>query len=74
MYLPIFFAGLVFSSFLGERGSIPSAMASNLLGALFGGLMEYNALFLGYKSLYFLAMAMYLVAALFILRSRGTPA
>jgi spermidine synthase len=72
--LPIFFAGLVFSSFLAERGSIPSAMASNLLGALLGGLLEYNALFLGYKSLYFLALGIYLVAALFILRSRDSAA
>jgi SAM-dependent methyltransferase len=57
--LPLFFSGLVFSSELKSASSIASAMGSNLIGAMVGGCLEYNSMYFGYRSLYFLALAIY---------------
>ncbi len=65
---PIFFSGIVFSSLLKKHDDIASAMFMNLLGAILGGLLEYGATFLGYRALYLLAIAIYLVAMLFTLK------
>jgi spermidine synthase len=59
---PIFFSGIVFSTLLGARGEISSIMAINLLGAMFGGLLEYNSMYLGFRALYLLAMVLYSLA------------
>jgi hypothetical protein len=37
-------------------------MAANLLGAMAGGLLEYNSMYFGFRFLYLLAMALYAVA------------
>jgi hypothetical protein len=37
-------------------------MAMNLLGAICGGLLEYNSMYFGFQSLYVLAMGCYLLA------------
>ena len=37
-------------------------MALNLLGAMFGGVLEYNAMYFGFQFLYWLAMGLYLSA------------
>jgi SAM-dependent methyltransferase len=60
--LPLFFAGVAFSTEL--RGPRRSAWrsSSNLLGAMLGGCLEYNAMYFGYRSLYVLAMAVYAMA------------
>jgi hypothetical protein len=60
--LPLFFAGLVFSSELKRVTSIGAAMGSNLLGAMLGGCLEYNSMYFGYRSLYYLALAIYALA------------
>lgn len=73
LVLPLLFSGLLFSGILAGRGTVQAAMSSNLLGALVGGLLEYNALYLGYGSLYVLAAGMYLVAGLLVMR-RGSRA
>ncbi len=70
---PVLFAGLVFSGTLSERGTVRTALASNLLGALLGGLLEYNAMFFGYRSLYLLAIVMYLLALSSVLRTSPQP-
>jgi spermidine synthase len=59
---PIFFSGMVFSTLLASRKGISAIMAVNLVGAMLGGLMEYNAMYFGFRSLYLLAMAFYLLA------------
>src|SRR4051812_15935293 len=43
--LPLFFAGLAFSAELKRSGSVAAALSSNLLGAMLGGCLEYNALY-----------------------------
>ena len=44
---PMFFSGVVFSTLLSSRGRISTIMALNLLGAMFGGLLEYNSMYFG---------------------------
>ena len=60
--LPIFFAGMVFSGSLQHVQNIETAMASNLLGAIVGGFLEYLSLALGIGSLAWLAFLLYATA------------
>jgi hypothetical protein len=65
---PMFFSGIVFSSLLGQSEEISGAMAVNLMGAMTGGILEYNSMYFGFGFLYLLAMALYALAmvAIFI--------
>jgi len=63
--IPIFFSGLAFSKQLSMEKSVSIALSSNILGAIFGGLLEYNSMYFGFRSLYLLGFAMYLLAFLF---------
>ncbi len=61
-FVPIFLANVVFShSFKGSEAA-DNAFASNLLGAMTGGLLEYLALQTGYAALLPIALAAYLLA------------
>jgi hypothetical protein len=40
--LPIFFVGMVFSTSLRSVTEVEAAMASNLVGAILGGVLEYR--------------------------------
>lgn len=68
--LPLFFSGLAFSSELVRAPSIHAALSANLLGAMLGGFIEYNAMYFGYRSLYFVALAVYAAAWFASSRSR----
>jgi len=64
--LPLFFSGIVFSTLIGRSEvNISTALAYNLMGALFGGLMEYNSMYFGFAFLYLLAMGFYFLAWMF---------
>lgn len=56
---PVFFSGIVFSSLLSRDSRISSVMAVNLMGAMCGGILEYNSMYFGFHFLYLLAMALY---------------
>tara|TARA_B100001971_G_scaffold134787_1_gene124528 strand:+ start:4243 stop:4494 length:252 start_codon:yes stop_codon:yes gene_type:complete len=61
--LPLLFSGLAFSSELNARGvSAGAALGPNLLGAMVGGFLEYNSMYLGYRSLYGLALVLFALA------------
>jgi spermidine synthase len=62
--LPLFFAGLIFSSELARGGAIGPALAANLFGAMLGGFLEYNSMYWGFSSLYPFGMALYGLAFL----------
>lgn len=62
--LPIFFAGMVFSGTLKQTQSVDTAMASNLLGAILGGFVEYLTLLVGIGSLAWVAFLFYALALL----------
>ena len=60
--LPLLFSGIVFSTLLSSKGQISGMMAMNLLGAVCGGLLEYNSMYFGFQFLYLVAMVCYLLA------------
>lgn len=60
--LPVLFSGIVFSTLLSTRSYISSVMAINLLGAIVGGLLEYNSMYFGFQALYLMAVICYLLA------------
>jgi hypothetical protein len=71
---PVFFSGLVFSTLIARVDNVSSALGSNILGALCGGLLEYNSMYFGFQFLYVLAIVLYALALLTsvgIRRSRG---
>ncbi len=57
---PMLFSGIVFSTLLAARprDAIARVMAANLVGAMCGGLLEYNSMYFGFRFLYLLAMAL----------------
>jgi hypothetical protein len=57
--LPLFFAGLIFSSELARGGEIGGALSANLFGAMLGGFLEYNSMYWGFSSLYPLGIGLY---------------
>ena len=71
--LPLFFAGVAFSTELARSTSVGVALSSNLLGAMLGGCLEYNAMYFGYRSLYVVAMAVYAMALLTSLAFPARP-
>ena len=74
--LPIFFAGLVFSSTF-KRTAYPSAVfGANLVGAMVGGFAEYLSMAIGSRSLVVVVIIAYLVslAAVSIAKSRAVLA
>lgn len=60
--LPLLFSGIVFSTLLSSKGQISGMIAMNLLGAMCGGLLEYNSMYFGFRFLYLMAMGCYLLA------------
>jgi len=62
--LPVLFSGLAFSRELIKSGSTANTLSCNILGALVGGLLEYNSMYFGFKFLYLLAFVAYLMAYL----------
>jgi hypothetical protein len=59
---PVFFSGLAFSKELISYGSTANALSCNILGAIVGGLLEYNSMYFGFKFLYLLAILFYFFA------------
>jgi SAM-dependent methyltransferase len=60
--LPLLFSGIVFSTLLSVERHISGIMAMNLMGAIVGGLLEYNSMYLGFQALYLMAMGCYVLA------------
>lgn len=71
--VPMFFSGIVFSTLLARTHDISGVMAVNLLGAMTGGILEYNSMYFGFRFLYLLALAMYLLALVSSLPGKRLP-
>lgn len=69
-FAPVFFANLVFSYSFRDTRTADMAFASNLLGAMVGGALEYLALITGYQLLLVVVAALYGLAWLFANRFR----
>ncbi|MEK6220800.1 MAG: spermidine synthase, partial [Chloroflexota bacterium] len=66
--LPMFFAGVIFAITFSQADSIESALGSNLVGAVLGGMFEYSSLALGIRSLYIFALVFYALSAFTLFR------
>jgi len=59
---PLFFSGLMFSSLLRRSPDLSGAMGQNVLGAMLGGVLEYNSMYFGFAALYLVAILLYAAA------------
>lgn len=72
-FLPVFLANLVFAgSFKGTGPTADVAFASNLIGIMVGGMLEYASLLVGYQNLLLIVIGFYLLSAI-LMRRRGEP-
>jgi hypothetical protein len=69
-FAPVFFANLVFSFSFRDTKTADMAFASNLLGAMVGGAIEYVALITGYQALVLIVGALYVGAYVLATRVR----
>jgi SAM-dependent methyltransferase len=69
-FAPVFVANLVFTYSFRDTRTADMAFASNLLGAMVGGAMEYVALLTGYRALLLAVAGLYAIAWLFANRWR----
>jgi len=61
--LPLFFAGIIFAVAFRGTKSIETALGSNMVGAVLGGLCEYASLVLGIRILILIAFGFYALSA-----------
>jgi SAM-dependent methyltransferase len=61
-FAPVFFANLVFTHSFRDTASADMAFASNLLGAMVGGVLEYVALLTGFRTLLVVVGLLYVAA------------
>ncbi|MFN2508234.1 MAG: spermidine synthase [Chthoniobacterales bacterium] len=59
---PVFLANVIFSNSFRDTELADVAFASNLLGIMLGGMLEYLSMFFGYHALLWLVIAFYAVA------------
>jgi len=59
MGAPIFFAAFIFARSFKQAANPELAFASNLVGAVVGGLIEYSSLVVGFRNLLLIALALY---------------
>lgn len=64
-FAPVFLANLVFAERFRDVSSSTVAFATNLLGAMFGGVLEYSSLILGYRNLLVVVALIYGLAFFF---------
>ena len=69
-FAPVFFANLVFAESFRDTAAADMAFASNLLGAMVGGALEYVALVTGFRALLVIVAVLYVVAWLLAHRFR----
>lgn len=62
LFLPIFFSGIIFATSFNKTHNPAEALGSNLIGAMFGGCLEYVSLKFGYSSLFVVLLIAYLIS------------
>ena len=67
---PLFIAALIFAKAFAQVKSASAGLASNLFGALVGGLLEYLDMWTGLSSLNLVALVLYVLSFWFLLRSQ----
>jgi SAM-dependent methyltransferase len=67
---PVFFAALLFSRSFGRAKDVGAALGANLVGAVLGGALEFSSTVVGLRALYLLALLVYGLSALALVRER----
>jgi hypothetical protein len=62
MFAPVFLANVIFSHAFRDTETADIAFASNLLGIMTGGMLEYLSMLFGYHALLWLVIAFYALA------------
>lgn len=62
VYVPVFFAGVIFATAFRESANPDVDFGSNVGGIILGGLSEYLSLVLGFSHLLWIAIAFYILA------------
>ena len=62
VFMPLFFAAIVFATSFRNVNTVGIALGSNMIGVVLGGLLEYSSLQFGLRWLYLLAIAIYLLS------------
>ena len=70
--LPIFFAALIFAKAFAVVDNPSKALAANLFGSLVGGLLEYLDMWMGLRWLNIIALVLYALSVIFLLRQKQT--
>jgi Spermine/spermidine synthase domain len=68
-FAPVFLANVIFSNSFRDTETADIAFASNLLGIMTGGMLEYLSMLFGYHALLWLVIAFYALAM--VLRTKG---
>jgi spermidine synthase len=72
VFLPIFFAGVIFAITFRDREHPDMAFGSNIGGVILGGLSENLSLVLGFDHLLFISIGFYVLSALLIAKRART--
>jgi hypothetical protein len=64
VFLPIWFAGVIFAVLFGQAQNPGPAFGANIAGAMAGGLAEYGSMLLGFQYLVLLAIIFYLLSGI----------
>lgn len=62
LFLPVYFSGVIFATSFSKSENPPLSLGSNLIGAMFGGCLEYVSLKYGYGSLMIILLGVYFVS------------
>ncbi len=65
VFVPVFFAGVIFASAFNQSTDPDIDFGSNIAGVILGGISEYLALVIGFNQLILLAIAYYVLAMVF---------
>ena len=68
VFVPVYFAGIIFSTAFRESTQPDVDFGSNIAGVILGGLSEYFSLIVGFKGLLLIASGYYLLS--YLLRSK----
>jgi spermidine synthase len=74
VFVPIFFAGVIFASAFRDSRQPDVDFGSNIGGVILGGLSEYFSLIVGFKNLLFIAVAFYILSAILRAPARAISA
>lgn len=72
VFVPIFFAGVIFAGSFRRTTQPDRAFGINVAGAMVGGLAEYGSMALGFKYIVLIAILFYILSALGLTRTEDT--